>query len=291
MTTRQRPEEACARARDRDPRPDQAVCPPGRHPAGPPKPGRIVPPDLGSRPPELPADPAPDRVDTPGVAAALCACARAFFDRRLSRLEPDPDSESDWNHVYHSLGPILDSVARGGRRGLLEPDDACQEAWLALIIRIGRYRPGDGGPEFPAWLAVVVRNWLASQERRAARRPRASLGREEAGALVGREEDPADTYERALARAAVRDALAEARDHLPEATYLVVVLRWIEERTTPEIAEALGMTASQVRDRHRRAVPVLRLLLSRRLGGDRGRPATTHSGRGPREPGPGEVAS
>jgi RNA polymerase sigma factor (sigma-70 family) len=194
----------------------------------------------------------------------------ALVDRRASRRDPDATLEDEWARAYRTLGPILEAAARGGRRGLLEADDATQEAWLALIVRIRRYQAGGEGPEFPVWLATVVRNCLANLERGAARRRHASLDLEQADELAGREEDPAHSCERASVRESVREALAEARGHLPEPSYLIVVLRWIEGRTTLEIAEILGITPSQVRDRHRRAFPVLRRLLGRRFAADRG---------------------
>ena len=219
----------------------------------------------------------------------LYGCAKTLFDRLASGRDRDPAPDDEWDRVYHSFGPILEAAARSGRHGLLEPDDAIQEAWLAFIVRFRMYQSADEGPEFAIWLVAVVRNRLANLERRAARRLQASLGRDEADALMGREEDPADAYERDLVQAAVRGALAEARGRLPEASYLVVVLRWIEGRTTPEIAEILGMTTSQVRDRHRRSIPVLRHLLSRHFQADRGDLATAGRDLDSLDPGAGEM--
>ena len=286
MIVRHRPEEAEMRAREiaRTPLPARE---PDHHTPDPPGPGRRDQPKVRSRSPARPANPPADRTRSSDETAPLHECAKAFFDRRASRHDLDPALDEEWGRVYRSLGPILEAATRVGRCGLLEPDDAIQEAWLALIVRFRMYQAAEGGPEFAIWLAAVVRNRLANLERRAARRPHASLGRDEAGALMGREEDPADAYERELVRAAVRGALAESRGRVPEASYLVVVLRWIEGHTTPEIAEALGMTTSQVRDRHRRAFPVLRHLLSRRFRADRAGLAAAGRDLGPLDPGAG----
>ena len=168
------------------------------------------------------------------------------------------------------LAPHLRALARFGPGHAIDADDAAQEAWLALADRIRHHRPEEDGRDFPAWSAIVVRNRLANLRRREARRAGVSLSREMADALIGREESPADVHERDRLRGAVRATIEEASGRLSEASHLAVTLRWIEGRTVPEIAEILGMSASQVRDRHRRALPILRLLLIRRFGSEWG---------------------
>jgi RNA polymerase sigma factor (sigma-70 family) len=162
---------------------------------------------------------------------------------------------------------LRDAVGRP-RGWPLDPEDAAQEAWLALIGLSPIGPTGDVVAESPARLVVAIRNRLVDLARRAGRRQFEALAREEAHALVGREEDPAGAYERNRIRAAVRAVVEEARDRVSEGSHRIVVLRWIEGRTFAEIAEGLGMPVARVRDRHRRAIPVLRALLIRRLGSD-----------------------
>jgi RNA polymerase sigma-70 factor (ECF subfamily) len=176
----------------------------------------------------------------------------------------DVDPEVAWILLMARIEPILRIARR--RRGPVEPDDAAQEIWLALLAGYRRYRRLEGRGGFAVWLGVVARNRLARLGRRERARPEVALDPARAEALIGREEDPALAYERGRARAAVLEALEEARARLSEASHSVVILRWIEGRTVQEIARALGLSPAQVRDRHRRAVPVLRALLGRRLG-------------------------
>ena len=149
----------------------------------------------------------------------------------------------------------------------MEAEDVAQEAWLAFLtyLRRGRVREEE---ERNAWLALVGGNRLSNLKRGAAWRLQESLDDEDAEALVGREEDPAVAYERGLVRALVREVLAEACGRISGPSHRIVILRGIEERTYEEIAETLGLPVARVRDRHRRAILVLRALFIRRFGAD-----------------------
>jgi RNA polymerase sigma factor (sigma-70 family) len=171
------------------------------------------------------------------------------------------------------LAPILRAIARR-RRGALDPEDAAQEAWLVLIARAAADRDDDGESDPLPRVVLIVRNHLADLRRRAARRACRPLDEATAGSLIGREEDPAEACERSQAREGVRAALEEAHDRLSGPSHRIVVLRWAEGRTFAEIAELLEMPVARVRDRHRRAIPILRALLIRRFGPDPSGPAT-----------------
>ena len=160
------------------------------------------------------------------------------------------------------------SIARKYRRKVIDPEDAAQEGWVTLLCQLQSANSFYGEEHFRAWLSTVVRNRLANLARRELRRASALLNPEDAAQLVSRDDGPAAYLERHYTLQAVRDALAEARDSLPELSHAAIKLRWLDGKSTRQVAAILGLSQSQVLDRQRRALPALRKILLRRLGAD-----------------------
>jgi RNA polymerase sigma factor (sigma-70 family) len=225
----------------------------------------VVPPDRGgSSPPSSVAGP----VKRPEIDRVPSENSSTFLNWRARRLDDDPALADAWARFYREYAQLLRVVVGRSRRRLVDPDDATQEAWLILISRFSIDLTGEASDEFRAQVVVAIRNHLADLKRRARRRRFEPLVEDEADALVGREEDPATTCDRDLVGTLVCAVLEEARDRVSELSHRIIVLRWLEGRTAAEIAETLGMTVAQVRDRHRRVFPVIRRRLIRRFGAD-----------------------
>jgi RNA polymerase sigma factor (sigma-70 family) len=172
----------------------------------------------------------------------------AFLDWRARRLDDDAFSAEAWARFHGLLDPLVCSLARRLPSDGVETDEASQEAWIVLLS----HKPAGRAPgESLAIVIAAIRNRLADLGRYQRRRIAEPLTDAEAEALVGRE-----------------DVFEEARGRLSAPSYRIIVLRWIEERTYLEIGESLGMPVEWVRNRHRRAFPVLRKLLIRRFGLD-----------------------
>jgi RNA polymerase sigma factor (sigma-70 family) len=223
----------------------------------------VNPPDPGILPPP---DPPAGPVSRFEIDPLLCESVKTLLDRRARRWHDEPGLADAWARFHRDVAPLLRAAARRGRRSALDPDDATQEAGLVFLASPHPARPRGGAGESRARSSLGLANRLSNLGRRAAWRLGESLADEYAAALMGREEDPAVAYERGRVRMLVREAIEETRRHVPGPSHRVLVLRWIEGLDHAEIAEALGMTASQVHDRHRRAIPVLRSLLVRRFG-------------------------
>jgi RNA polymerase sigma-70 factor (ECF subfamily) len=165
--------------------------------------------------------------DRPLVEAAQIDPLRfdALYRRYLAQV---------YSYAYYELGDHH------------EAEDATERTFLAALSEIERFeeraRPadGEGASTFRVWLFQIARNTIANQRRGRRRHPQAPL---EAAALVA---DPLDLE----GGVAVRDEAAAAWNavgRLPADRRRALVLRFVEEMSTAEIAGILGRTEGAVR--------------------------------------------
>jgi RNA polymerase sigma-70 factor, ECF subfamily len=151
-----------------------------------------------------------------------------------------------------------------------EAEDATERTFLAALAGLDgfeeRARPadGEGASTFRVWLFQIARNAVANQRRGRRRHPQAPL---EAAALVA---DPLDIE----GGAAIRDEAAaawQAVGRLPADRRRALVLRFVEEMSTAEIAGILGRSEGAVRVLIHRALRTV----ARDLVGRAARPTRT----------------
>jgi len=139
-----------------------------------------------------------------------------------------------YSYAYYELGDHHDA------------EDATERTFLAALTNLDRFeeraRPsdGEGASTFRVWLFRIARNVVANQRRGRRRHPQAPL---EAAALVA---DPLDIE----GTTAVRDEAAaawRAVGRLPADRRRAIVLRFVEEMSTAEIAGVLGRSEGAVR--------------------------------------------
>jgi RNA polymerase sigma-70 factor, ECF subfamily len=139
-----------------------------------------------------------------------------------------------YSYAYYELGDHHDA------------EDATERTFLLALSHMARFeeraRPADseGASTFRVWLFRIARNVVANQRRTRRRRPEAPL---EAAAIV---RDPLDVERRAAARADAAEAWA-AVGRLPGDRRRAIVLRFVEEMSTAEIAGVLGRSEGAVR--------------------------------------------
>lgn len=152
---------------------------------------------------------------TRGDEAAYRAFHSAYFDRLLRYLLV---------------------VARGD-------EHAAREALQSTFLRVTRHiRPFDDEAVFWSWLTVLARTAIADQ-RRGRRRYLAFLDRFTRHAAAEAEPDPSDTH------AALDSLLADQLAHLPAEDRQLLHLKYRENHSVRDIAQALAATEKSVESR------------------------------------------
>ncbi len=142
-------------------------------------------------------------------------------------------------------------------------DEVAQEAVMAALER----SDVDDGPGKRAWLAGVVRN-LVRNRGRDARRRHEREARYAQDAVDGAGPVAESAAEEAIQRGEQKARVAGAVMELPEPYRTVVVLRYMEELSPPEIAKELARPLDTVKTQLRRGLARLRENLDAQSGND-----------------------
>ena len=165
-------------------------------------------------------------------------------DRRLvEAAQADP---ARFEALYRKYLAQVYSYAFYELRDHHEAEDATERTFLSALANLGRFeeraRPvdGEGASTFRVWLFQIARNTVADRRRRQRRRPEAPL---EAAATIAAPIDlEADAGLLDEAAAALR-----AVERLPGDRRRALILRFVDEMTTAEIAGILGRSEGAVR--------------------------------------------
>jgi RNA polymerase sigma-70 factor (ECF subfamily) len=193
-------------------------------------------------------DPAPLHPFTPeisdeAVVARVVAGEPELFEMLLRRHN---------QRVYRVARAVLGDDAQA--------EDLAQEAWVRAYQHLGEF---EGRARFATWLTRIVlyEGWARSRKTRRFE----PIGDESETPEEFMSAAP-DPESRALS-AEMRTYLESALDSIPESYRVVLVLRDVEELSTAEAAETLGLTENAVKIRLHRARAMVRRELSARVGG------------------------
>lgn len=135
-----------------------------------------------------------------------------------------------------------------------EAEDVAQEAWVRAYFALHQFA---GRASFVTWVVRIALN------EGLARRKAGHRFKELAMATLSTQ---GPSPEDEAGHAELRRLLAGAIDALPDALRTVFVLREVDGKATAEVAEALGLSADNVKVRLHRARAALRRTIERRLG-------------------------
>jgi RNA polymerase sigma-70 factor (ECF subfamily) len=153
----------------------------------------------------------------------------------------------------------------------IDPSDVVQETLVEAAHNLSDYLQERPLPFYP-WLRRLAWERLVKLHRRHVKTHMRSVTRESPGSLplpdesalelANRVAGPGTSPSNQLARAEEHARVQAALEAISEREREVLVMRYLEQLSTKEIAAALGINVGAVRTRHLRALDHLRRLLS-----------------------------
>ncbi|MGD9906308.1 MAG: sigma-70 family RNA polymerase sigma factor [Vicinamibacterales bacterium] len=176
-------------------------------------------------------------------------------------------SDDAYEQLVRSNSTRLLTVARRILGSEDDARDALQEAFISAFRAVPRF---EGQARLSTWLHRIVVNTALMKLRSRKRRPEDPIetllpGYKDDGHQVVEPVEWSDGADVALERAETRAFVRAQIDKLPANYRTVLVLRDIEEMSTPEAADALGITENAVKIRLHRARQALRTLIDQHL--------------------------
>ncbi len=182
---------------------------------------------------------------------------------RLSKGErPEPAERERWDRFYRQFDPYIRRLVKAWRLPAADADDVVQEIWADLVIRLVglNYDPRRG--RFRAWLFTFVRRKVIRFLQRKSRHCVQQLC-DPAETPAEDDGDPAAACMRRENRRLVRRMLAVLRTSVSDTNYQVLHLRWIDGRSSADVAAQVNISPDQVRYRLTRMKRKLRTLLEK----------------------------
>lgn len=166
--------------------------------------------------------------------------------------------------VVRTYGGRLFAVARRYTRCESDAQDVLQSAYLSAFRALHQF---EGTSQLSTWLHRIVVNTALMRLRARKRKPEEPIDHllprfQEDGHHVERFSSWDVSADQLLEREETRATVRASIDQLPEAYRTVLLLRDIEEISTQEVADLLGVTPTAVKVRLHRARQALAKLLS-----------------------------
>jgi len=149
--------------------------------------------------------------------------------------------------------------ARSVARSDAEAEDVAQEAWLTAYQHLAQF---EGRAAFSTWVSRIAIRMAGARTRRD--RKHAPLDALERAAMP---DEVGDNPALELERRQMVTLLERAIDALPADYRLVIMLRDVEQMSTEEAAQTLGLSEENVRVRLHRSRAALRELMTKEVGG------------------------
>ena len=199
----------------------------------------------------------------PAGASAMSVLPDLSAERDLVRRLKAGDEDA-YATLVRTMGARMLGVARRFLQDEELARDAVQDAFLSAFRSIQSF---DGQSQLSTWLHRIVVNASLMKLRTRRRKPEQSIepllpAFDEVGHHASPVVPWTESAEHALVRAETRARVRRAIDELPETYRTVLLLRDIEELSTREAAEALGIGENALKLRLHRA----RQALATKLG-------------------------
>jgi RNA polymerase sigma-70 factor (ECF subfamily) len=170
----------------------------------------------------------------------------APLDRDRALVEAAKADPARFDALYRKYLAQVYSYAYYELRDVHEAEDATERTFMAALTGLVRFEEraqpadGEGASTFRVWLFQIARHAVAERRRRLRRRPETGL--DAAGAIAA----PLDVEGEAARRDDAAEAL-RAIARLQGDRRRAIVLRFVDEMSTAEIAGVLGRSEGAVR--------------------------------------------
>jgi RNA polymerase sigma-70 factor (ECF subfamily) len=167
----------------------------------------------------------------------------------------------DLESVISRYSPVLFQVALRRLRNVQDAEDAVQDALLSAHEHITQF---EGRSQLSTWLTTIVTNVALMKLRRSSRHEMLSLDQDYANddkVLVPQIKDTRPTPENCCAQAEMDERLRGAVAHLSPKLRAAIQLCDLEDLSTREAANLLGISSNALKSRVSRARAALGLLL------------------------------
>lgn len=167
-------------------------------------------------------------------------------DRALVRLVVEGDSKA-FEPLFMRHKDIISAMLVKRSANAEDVDDLLQEAFMKAFININRYNPDY---DFGAWICTIAKNTFVDfnrSRRSSALNPENNLPIEGRCATTAQASSP--TPEESIINAQQRAQIERYIAALPQDYRILFIMRFIEEYTYEEIAEALQMKLGTVKTR------------------------------------------
>jgi RNA polymerase sigma-70 factor, ECF subfamily len=179
------------------------------------------------------------------------------------------DDETAYEEVVRRFGPRMLSVARRLLTQEQDSQDAVQDAFLSAFRSINNFQ---GDAKLATWLHRIVVNAALMKLRTKRRKPESAIedllprytedgNRQPTG-------DWRVTHDTAVQTSEIREQVLHAINQMPELYREILLLRDIEELSTDETAQQLGISEGAVKTRLHRARLALRESLDPYMRGE-----------------------
>ena len=162
--------------------------------------------------------------------------------------------EAAFSEIYHRYQPAVRTYIYYRLRDDMLADDLAAEVFVRLVDKIDTFvyqeRP------LLAWLYTIAGNLVKDHYKRSNHITKLPLQDDEIADSPG----PAQLTDQFLAQ----ELLVEAMSILNETQYQVIIYKFVENRTNPEVADLLGKTEGAIKSIQHRALDTMRRYLERK---------------------------
>ncbi len=189
---------------------------------------------------------------------SMLEAVKRHLRARGDHHRPTPECVAAWREFYRQCDPLIHRFVRIYVRTTVDMDDCSQEVWVRLIKRLKTFDYDPSRGAFSSWLYRVVRSVTASYFRHEFRvndgDKRSAMSRVHSDY----HDDPARMMEELDSQKQVQTMLLTIRRNVSRPNYELLYMRWIQQRSVDDVAQALDLSRQQVWYREHRARKKLR---------------------------------